>query len=97
VIRAGNVMVTVRYLQHAHHLKWAAGESIPKNRTRGLSARVIQFGSASYDLSTGRSSATTTAVVYAPVSVSGVLASTFSLLVVPARDLPVGIVQTATI
>ncbi len=52
-IRAGNVMVTVRDYNTLNHLKWALERIDTKEQDIVvMSARVSQFGSAAYDLST---------------------------------------------
>jgi amino acid transporter len=96
-IRAGNVMVTVRDYNTLNHLKWAL-ERIDTNEQDivVMSARVSQFGTAAYDLSTEQIFSDYEQQLFTrAVSVAEGFGKHVSLLVVPARDPWSAIVQTA--
>src|SRR5450432_4278698 len=96
-IRAGNVMVTVRDYNTLNHLKWALERIDTKEQDIVvMSARVSQFGSAAYDLSTEQIFSDYEQQLFTrAVSVAEGFGKHISLLVVPARDVWSAIVQTA--
>ena len=96
-IRAGNVMVTVRDYNTLNHLKWALERIDTKEQDIVvMSARVSQFGSAAYDLSTEQIFSDYEQQLFTrAVSVAEGFGKHVSLLVVPARDPWSAIVQTA--
>src|SRR6202048_4585797 len=96
-IRAGNVMVTVRDYNTLNHLRWALERIDTKEQDIVvMSARVSQFGSAAYDLSTEQIFSDYEQQLFTrAVSVAEGFGKHVSLLVVPARDPWSAIVQTA--
>ncbi len=96
-IRAGNVMVTVRDYNTLNHLKWVLERIDTKEQDIVvMSARVSQFGTAAYDLSTEQIFSDYEQQLFTrAVSVAENFGKHVSLLVVPARDPWSAIVQTA--
>jgi nucleotide-binding universal stress UspA family protein len=96
-IRAGNVMVTVRDYNTLNHLRWALERIDTKEQDIVvMSARVSQFGSAAYDLSTEQIFSDYEQQLFTrAVAVAEGFGKHVSLLVVPARDPWSAIVQTA--
>src|SRR6202048_3061084 len=96
-IRSGNVMVTVRDYNTLSHLKWALERIDTKEQDIVvMSARVNQFGTAAYDLSTEQIFRDYEQQLFTrAVSVAESFGKHVSLLVVPARDPWSAIVQTA--
>ena len=96
-IRPGNVMVTVRDYNTLNHLKWALERIDTKEQDIVvMSARVSQFGTAAYDLSTEQIFSDYEQQLFTrAVSVAESFGKHVSLLVVPARDPWSAIVQTA--
>jgi len=96
-IRPGNVMVTVRDYNTLNHLKWALERIDTKEQDIVvMSARVSQFGTAAYDLSTEQIFSDYEQQLFTrAVSVAENFGKHVSLLVVPARDPWSAIVQTA--
>jgi amino acid transporter len=96
-IRPGNVLVTVRDYNTLSHLKWVL-ERIDTDEQDivVMSARVSQFGTAAYDLSTEQIFSDYEQQLFTrAVSVAESFGKHVSLLVVPARDVWSAIVQTA--
>src|SRR6266436_2658401 len=96
-IRPGSVMVTVRDYNTLNHLKWALERIDTKEQDIvDMSARVSQFGTAAYDLSTEQIFSDYEQQLFTrAVSVAENFGKHVSLLVVPARDPWSAIVQTA--
>src|ERR1700674_4614842 len=96
-IRPGNVMVTVRDYNTLNHLKWALERIDTKEQDIVvMSARVSQFGSAAYDLSTEQIFSDYEQQLFTrAVWVAEGFGKHVSLLVVPARDPWSALVQTA--
>jgi hypothetical protein len=96
-IRAGNVLVTIRDYNTLTHLKWVLERTDTKDQDIVvMSARVSQFGSAAYDLSTEQIFSDYEQHLFTrAVSVAEGFGKHVSLLVVPARDVWSAIVQTA--
>jgi amino acid transporter len=96
-IRAGNVLVTIRDYNTLTHLKWVLERTEVKDQDIVvMSARVSQFGSAAYDLSTEQIFSDYEQHLFTrAVSVAENFGKHISLLVVPARDVWSAIVQTA--
>src|SRR5712664_2269029 len=96
-IRPGSVMVTVRDYNTLNHLKWALERIDTKEQDIVvMSARVSQFGTAAYDLSTEQIFSDYEQQLFTrAVSVAENFGKHVSLLVVPARDPWSAIVQTA--
>ena len=96
-IHPGNVMVTVRDYNTLNHLKWALQATDTKEQDIVvMSARVSQFGSAAYDLSTEQIFSDYEQHLFTrAVSIAESFGKHVSLLVVPARDVWSAIVQTA--
>ncbi len=96
-IRPGNVMVTVRDYNTLNHLKWALERiDTQEQDIVVMSARVSQFGTAAYDLSTEQIFSDYEQQLFTrAVSVAESFGKHVSLLVVPARDPWSAIVQTA--
>jgi len=96
-IRPGNVLVTVRDYNTLSHLKWALERIDTKEQDIVvMSARVTQFGSAAYDLSTEQIFSDYEQTLFTrAVSVAENFGKHISLLVVPAGDVWSAIVQTA--
>jgi len=96
-IRPGNVLVTARDYNTLSHLKWVL-ERIDTHEQDivVMSARVSQFGTAAYDLSTEQIFSDYEQQLFTrAVSVAESFGKHVSLLVVPARDVWSAIVQTA--
>src|ERR1700730_8385514 len=96
-IRSCNVMVTVRDYNTWSHLKWALERiDTQEQYIVVMSARVSQFGTAAYDLSTEQMFSDYEQQLFTrAVSVAESFGKHVSLLVVPARDPWSAIVQTA--
>jgi len=96
-IRPGNIMVTVRDYNTLNHLKWVLEHTDTKEQDIVvMSARVSQFGSAAYGLSTEQVFSDYEQQLFTrAVSVAESFGKHVSLLVVPARDVWSAIVQTA--
>jgi amino acid transporter len=96
-IRSGNVMVTVRDYNTLNHLKWALERVDTREQDIVvMSARVYQFGTAAYDLSTEQIFSDYERQLFTrAVSIAESFGKHVSLLVVPARDPWSAIVQTA--
>jgi len=96
-IHPGNVMVTVRDYNTLTHLKWALqATNTNEQDIVVMSARVSQFGTAAYDLSTDQIFSDYEQQLFTrAVSVAESFGKHVSLLVVPARDVWSAIVQTA--
>jgi amino acid transporter len=96
-IHPGNVMVTVRDYNTLTHLKWALQRIDTKEQDIVvMSARVVQFGTAAYDLATEQIFSDYEQQLFTKaVSVAESFGKHVSLLVVPARDVWSAIVQTA--
>ncbi|HUJ94058.1 MAG TPA: APC family permease [Terriglobales bacterium] len=96
-IRAGNVLVTVRDYNTLNHLKWVLDRIDTKEQDIVvMTARVSQFGSAAYGLSTEQVFSDYEQELFTrAVSVAESFGKRVSLLVVPARDVWSAIVQTA--
>src|ERR1700690_2375447 len=96
-IRASNVLVPVRDYNTLNHLKWV----LERTNTREqdvvvMSARVSQFGTAAYGLSTEQVFSDYEQTLFTrAVSVAESFGKKISLLVVPARDPWSAIAQTA--
>ena len=96
-IRPGNVLVTVRDYNTLNQLKWVLERTdTDEQDIVVMSARVSQFGSAAYDLSTEQIFTEYEQQLFTrAVSVAESFGKHISLLVVPARDVWSAIVQTA--
>jgi amino acid transporter len=96
-IRPGNVMVTVRDYNTLSHMKWALERlDTAEQDIVVMSARISQFGTAAYDLSTEQIFSDYEQRLFTrAVSVAENFGKHISLLVVPARDVWSAIVQTA--
>jgi len=96
-IRPGNVLVTVRDYNTLSHLKWVLEHTDTKEQDIVvMTARVSQFGSAAYGLSTEQVFSDYEQQLFTrAVSVAESFGKRVSLLVVPARDVWSAIVQTA--
>jgi amino acid transporter len=96
-IRPGNMLVTVRDYNTLNHLKWALQHTDTKEQDIVvMSARVSQFGSAAYGLSTEQIFSDYEQQLFTrAVSVAESFGKRVSLLVVPARDVWSAIAQTA--
>jgi amino acid transporter len=96
-IHPGNVMVTVRDYNTLSHLKWALQAIDTKEQDIVvMSARVSQFGTGAYELSTEQIFSDYEQQLFTrAVSVAESFGKHVSLLVVPARDVWSAIVQTA--
>ena len=96
-IRAGNVLVTIRDYNTLTHLKWVLERTDTKDQDIVvMSARVSQFGTAAYDLSTEQIFSDYEQHLFTrAVSIAENFGKHISLLVVPARDVWSAIVQTA--
>jgi amino acid transporter len=96
-IRPGNVLVTVRDYNTLSHMKWALERlDTAEQDIVVMSARVSQFGTAAYDLSTEQIFSDYEQRLFTrAVSVAENFGKHISLLVVPARDVWSAIVQTA--
>jgi len=96
-IRPGNVLVTVRDYNTLNHLRWVLERTdTAEQDIVVMSARVSQFGTAAYDLSTEQIFSDYEQQLFTrAVSVAESFGKHVSLLVVPARDVWSAIVQTA--
>ena len=96
-IRPGNVLVAVRDYNTLSHLKWVLERIDTREQDIVvMSARVSQFGTASYDLSTEQMFSDYEQTLFTrAVSVAESFGKHISLLVVPARDVWSALVQTA--
>jgi hypothetical protein len=96
-IRASNVLVPVRDYNTLNHLKWVAGAHRHRDQdVVVMSARVSQFGTAAYGLSTEQVFSDYEQTLFTrAVSVAESFGKKISLLVVPARDPWSAIAQTA--
>ena len=96
-IRAGSVLVPVRDYNTLNHLKWVLeGTDTREHDVVVMTARVSQFGSAAYGLSTEQVFSDYEQTLFTrAVSVAESFGKRISLLVVPARDPWSAIAQTA--
>ncbi len=96
-VHPGNVLVTVRDYNTLNQLKWVLERTDTSEQDIVvMSARVSQFGSAAYDLSTEQIFTEYEQQLFTrAVSVAESFGKHISLLVVPARDVWSAIVQTA--
>jgi amino acid transporter len=96
-IRAGNVLVPIRDYNTMFHLRWALEHTNTKDQdVVVMSARISQFGSAAYGLSTEQVFNDYEQTLFTrAVSVAESFGKKISLLVVPARDPWSAIAQTA--
>jgi hypothetical protein len=96
-IRAGNVLVPVRDYNTLNHLKWVLDSTDTRDHdVVVMTARVSQFGSAAYGLSTEQVFSDYEQTLFTrAVSVAESFGKRISLLVVPARDPWSAIAQTA--
>ena len=96
-VRPGAVLVTVRDYNTLNQLRWVLERTdINDQDIVVMSARVSQFGSAAYDLSTEQVFSDYEQQLFTrAVSVAESFGKHISLLVVPARDVWSAIVQTA--
>jgi amino acid transporter len=96
-IRAGNVLVPVRDYNTLHHLRWVLEHiNLREQDVVVMTARVSQFGSAAYGLSTEQIFSDYEQTLFTrAVSVAESFGKKISLLVVPARDPWSAVAQTA--
>ena len=96
-IRAGNVLVPVRDYNTMNHLRWVLEHTDTREQdVVVMSARISQFGSAAYGLSTEQVFNDYEQTLFTrAVSVAESFGKKISLLVVPARDAWSAIAQTA--
>jgi hypothetical protein len=96
-IRAGNVLVPIRDYNTLSHLKWVLQHTDTKEQdVVVMSARISQFGTAAYGLSTEQVFSDYEQTLFTrAVSVAESFGKKISLLVVPARDPWSAIAQTA--
>ncbi|MGC1785307.1 MAG: APC family permease, partial [Terriglobales bacterium] len=96
-IRAGNVLVPVRDYNTLNHLKWVLQRTATHEQdVVVMTARISQFGSAAYGLSTEQVFSDYEQTLFTrAVSVAESFGKKISLLVVPARDSWSAIAQTA--
>ncbi|MGA8539793.1 MAG: APC family permease, partial [Terriglobales bacterium] len=96
-IRAGNVLVPIRDYNTMYHLRWVLEHTDTKEQdVVVMSARISQFGSAAYGLSTEQVFNDYEQTLFTrAVSVAEGFGKKISLLVVPARDAWSAIAQTA--
>jgi hypothetical protein len=96
-IRAGNVLVPIRDYNTLNHLRWALEHTnTNEQEVVVMSARISQFGSAAYGLSTEQIFNDYEQTLFTrAVSVAESFGKKISLLVVPARDPWSAISQTA--
>lgn len=96
-IRPGNVLVPVRDYNTLTHLRWALQHTDTREQdVVVMTARVSQFGTAAYGLSTEQLFSDYEQTLFTrAVSVAESFGKTISLLVVPARDPWSAIAQTA--
>ncbi len=96
-IRAGNVLVPIRDYNTLNHLRWVLEHTDTRQQeVVVMSARISQFGSAAYGLSTEQIFSDYEQTLFTrAVSVAESFGKKISLLVVPARDPWSAISQTA--
>jgi hypothetical protein len=96
-IRAGSVLVPIRDYNTMNHLRWALEHTDTKEQeVVVMSARISQFGSAAYGLSTEQIFDDYEQTLFTrAVSIAEGFGKKISLLVVPARDAWSAISQTA--
>src|SRR5580693_5351585 len=96
-IRAGSVLVPIRDYNTMNHLRWALEHTDTKEQeVVVMSARISQFGSAAYGLSTEQIFDDYEQTLFTrAVSIAESFGKKISLLVVPARDAWSAISQTA--
>jgi amino acid transporter len=96
-IRAGNVLVPVRDYNTLNHLRWVLEHiNLREQDVVVMTARVSQFGSAAYGLSTEQIFSDYEQTLFTrAVSVAESFGKKISLLVVPARDPWSAVAQTA--
>src|SRR6202789_683443 len=96
-IRAGNVLVPIRDYNTLNHLRWALEHTnTNEQEVVVMSARISQFGSAAYGLSTEQIFNDYEQTLFTrAVSVAESFGKKISLLVVPARDPWSAVAQTA--
>src|SRR6202522_1432609 len=96
-IRAGNVLVPVRDYNTLHHLKWVLERTDTREQdVVVMTARISQFGSAAYGLSTEQIFSDYEQTLFTrAVSVAESFGKKISLLLVPARDPWSAVAQTA--
>jgi hypothetical protein len=96
-IRAGNVLVPVRDYNTLHHLRWVLEHTnLREQDVVVMTARVSQFGSAAYGLSTEQIFSDYEQTLFTrAVSIAESFGKKISLLVVPARDPWSAVAQTA--
>jgi amino acid transporter len=96
-VRQGAILVTVRDYNTLNQLRWVLQRTDTEDQDIVvMSARVSQFGSAAYDLSTDQVFSDYEQQLFTrAVSVAESFGKHISLLVVPARDVWSAIVQTA--
>ena len=96
-IRAGNVLVPVRDYNTLNHLRWVLERTDTHEQdVVVMTARISQFGSAAYGLSTEQIFSDYEQTLFTrAVSVAESVGKKISLLVVPARDPWSAIAQTA--
>ena len=96
-VRPGNLLVTARDYNTLRHLRWALERTnTVEQDVVVMSARVTQFGSSNYDLALAEVFSDYEQKLFTKaVSVAEGFGKHISLLVVPAGDVWVAIVQTA--
>jgi hypothetical protein len=96
-IRPGNVLVPVRDYNTLNHLKWVLERTDTKEQdVVVMTARISQFGTAAYGLSTDQIFSDYEQTVFTrAVSVAESFGKKISLLLVPARDPWSAVAQTA--
>jgi amino acid transporter len=96
-IRPGNVLVPVRDYNTLNHLRWVLEHSETREQdVVVMTARISQFGSAAYGLSTEQIFSDYEQTLFTrAVSVAESFGKKISLLVVPARDTWSAVAQTA--
>jgi amino acid transporter len=96
-IRAGNVLVPVRDYNTLHHLRWVLEHTnLREQDVVVMTARISQFGSAAYGLSTEQIFSDYEQTLFTrAVSIAESFGKKISLLVVPARDPWSAVAQTA--
>ena len=96
-IRPGNVLVPVRDYNTLHHLRWVLDHADTKEQdVVVMTARVSQFGTAAYGLSTEQVFSDYEQTLFTrAVSVAESFGKKISLLVVPAGDAWSAVAQTA--
>ena len=96
-IRAGNVLVPVRDYNTLHHLRWVLEHTnLREQDVVVMTARISQFGSAAYGLSTEQIFSDYEQTLFTrAVSIAESFGKKISLLVVPAKDPWSAVAQTA--